>query len=178
MNDLQLPKFRLSLLGRFELTGPDGSIDLPNKKLAGLLAYLACTQPIPQHREKLATLLWGSHFDTQARQNLRQALFRLRRVLGQDVLLGNGEEVSLAPGCIVCDAARLEVLTRQGTRASLTQAVELYKSRLLVDITVPEGAWSDWLDSERVRLEGIALDAMVGRLGTAGGFLRTSSCSR
>src|SRR5262245_22186028 len=161
MNDLQLPKFRLSLLGRFELTGPDGSIDLPNKKLAGLLAYLACTQPIPQHREKLATLLWGSHFDTQARQNLRQALFRLRRVLGQDVLLGDGEEVSLAPGTIVCDAAQLEVLTRQGTRASLTQAVELYKSRLLVDITVPEGAWRDWLDSERVKLEGIALDAMV-----------------
>src|SRR5262245_12023305 len=51
MNDLQLPKFNLSLLGRFELTGPDGSIDLPNKKLAGLLAYLACTQPTPQHRE-------------------------------------------------------------------------------------------------------------------------------
>jgi len=172
MNDLQLPKFRLSLLGRFELTGPDGSIDLPNKKLAGLLAYLACTQPIPQHREKLATLLWGSHFDTQARQNLRQALFRLRRVLGQDVLLGNGEEVSLAPGSIVCDAAQLEALTRQGTRASLTQAVELYKSRLLVDITVPEGAWSDWLDSERVRLEGIALDAMVklGDLELQAGF--------
>jgi DNA-binding SARP family transcriptional activator len=110
MNDLQLPKFRLSLLGRFELTGPDGAIDLPNKKLAGLLAYLACTQPIPQHREKLATMLWGSHFETQARQNLRQALSRLRRVLGHDVLLSDGEEVSLAPGAISCDATQLEML--------------------------------------------------------------------
>jgi hypothetical protein len=45
-----------------------------------LLAYLACTQPIPQQREKLATMLWGSHFEAQARQNLRQALSRLRRV--------------------------------------------------------------------------------------------------
>ena len=155
------PKFRLSLLGRFELTGPDGPVDLPNKKLAGLLAYLACTAPTPQHREKLATLLWGSHFEAQARQNLRQALFRLRRVLGQDVLLSDGEEVSLTPGDIACDATQLEVLVGQGTRASLTEAVELYKSRLLVDIGIPEQTWSEWLDSERVRLEGLALDAMV-----------------
>ena len=41
-------RFRLSLIGRFELTGPDGAIDLPSKKLAGLLAYLACSAPVPQ----------------------------------------------------------------------------------------------------------------------------------
>src|SRR5439155_7072836 len=76
------PKFRLSLLGRFELTGPDGPIELNNKKLAGLLAFMACTAGEPQSREKLTTLFWGSHFETQARQNLRQALLRLRRVLG------------------------------------------------------------------------------------------------
>src|SRR5262252_1195287 len=158
------PKFRLSLLGRFELSGPEGPVDLPNKKLSGLLAYLACTAPAPQHREKLATLLWGSHFEVQARQNFRQGLSRLRRVLGRDVLLSDAEEVSLARGAIACDATQLEMLVGQGTRTSLTEAVELYKSRLLVDIRIPEEAWSEWLDSERVRLEGIALDAMV-RLG-------------
>ena len=35
------------LLARFELSGPDGPVDLPNKKLAGLLAYLACTAGVP-----------------------------------------------------------------------------------------------------------------------------------
>ena len=69
------------MLGGFELTGPLGVVDLPSKKLAGLLAYLACTTPRPQPREKLSALLWGSHFDVQAKQNLRQALFRLSRVL-------------------------------------------------------------------------------------------------
>ena len=98
MDRVPAPKFRLSLLGRFELSGPDGPVDLPNKKLAGLVAYLACSTPVPQPREKLATLFWGSHFDAQARQNLRQALFRLRRVLGQDALVGDGEEISLASG--------------------------------------------------------------------------------
>ena len=75
MDDVAPSKFRLSVLGRFELTGRDGPVELPSKKLAGLLAYLACTAPQRQPREKLAALLWGSHFDTQARQNLRQALF-------------------------------------------------------------------------------------------------------
>ena len=54
MRDMLLPKFRLSLLARFELTGPEGPVELPNKKLAGLLAYLACTAPLPQPRQKLA----------------------------------------------------------------------------------------------------------------------------
>src|SRR5688572_2032599 len=124
-------KFRLSLLGRFELTGPDGPVDLPNKKLAGLLAYLACSAPVPQPREKLATLLWGSHFEAQARQNLRQALFRLRRTLGQDALIGDDEEISLSPGVIDCDAARFEVLIGEGSSTSLASAINLYKGILL-----------------------------------------------
>ena len=95
MDRVPAPKLRLSLLGRFELSGPDGPVDLPNKKLAGLVAYPACSTPVPQPRQKLATLFWGSHFDAQARQNLRQALFRLRRVLGEDALVGDGEEISL-----------------------------------------------------------------------------------
>src|SRR5258705_8424401 len=102
------PRFGLSLLGRFELTGPDGTVDLPSKKLAGLLAYLACTAPQPQSREKLSALLWGSHFDAQARQNLRQSLFRLRKVLGQDALQGDGEVGSLNTGAVLCDGARFD----------------------------------------------------------------------
>jgi TolB-like protein len=155
------PKFRLSLLGRFELSGPDGPADLPNKKLAGLLAYLACTAPTPQHREKLATLLWGSHFEAQARQNLRQALFRLRRVLGQDGLIGDGEQIALAPGLIDCDVTRLEALIREGSQASLAAAADLYKDRLLADVTVREETWADWVAGEQQRLESLALDAMI-----------------
>src|SRR4051812_40925676 len=88
-------QFNLSLLGRFVLTGPDGAVGLPNKKLAALLAYLGCTAPAPQPRERLWTLLWGSHFDAQARQSLRQALFKLRQILGPDAIESDGELVWL-----------------------------------------------------------------------------------
>src|SRR5262245_56364655 len=98
MDILPPAKFRLSLLGRFELVGPDGPVALSSRKLVALLAFLACAAPQPVGRDKLMTLLWGSHFEAQARQNLRQALTRLRRVLGEDALLGNGEEVSIRRG--------------------------------------------------------------------------------
>src|SRR6266852_3220618 len=140
MKDVLLPKYSLKLLGRFELSGPEGPVELANKKLAALLAYLACSAPEPQSREKLATLLWGSHFDTQARQNLRQALFRLRRVLGEDALVSDGEEISLAPGVLDCDVTRREALIREGSRASLAAAVDLYKGRVLSDVSIPEEA--------------------------------------
>src|SRR5262245_11523540 len=161
MESVLLPKYRLALLGRFDLTGPNGPVDLPSKKLAGLLAYLACTAPVPQSREKLATLLWGSHFETQAQQNLRQALFRLRRALGSEVLISDGEEVRLAPGLIDCDAVRLKALVGEGSQASLAAAADLYQDPLLADVHIAEESWADWLGAERQRLEGLALDAMI-----------------
>src|SRR5713226_8861380 len=131
MKGVPLPKFRLALLGRFELSGPAGPVDLPNKKLAGLLAYLACTAPEPQSREKLATLLWGSHFETQARQNLRHALLRLRRALGPDALVGEGDEIALSPAVVECDVAELKAIKRDGDTTSLSGAAALYRDRLL-----------------------------------------------
>jgi class 3 adenylate cyclase len=161
MNEVLLPKYSLKLLGRFELSGPEGPVELANKKLAALLAYLACSAPEPQSREKLATLLWGSHFDAQALQNLRQALFRLRRALGHHALMSDGDDVWLAPGVIDCDVARLEALSGDGSRASLAAAADFYQDPLLADVTIAEEAWADWLGAERLRLEGLALDAMI-----------------
>src|SRR5262245_31840597 len=121
------PCFGRALLGAFELVGPDGVVDLPSKKLAALLAFLACMAPQPQPRERLSTLLWGSHFDPQARQNLRQALFRLRKVLGPDAFQGDSEVVSLNPAIVLCDVTRFEALIRGGTRDAFREAADLYR---------------------------------------------------
>ena len=155
------PRFSLSLLGRFELSGPDGVVDLPSKKLAALLAYLVCTAPRSQRRETQSALLWGSHYDAQAKQNLRQALFRLRKVLGQDALAGEGEVVSLNPAAVLSDVSRFEALVRDGSRDALRAAAELYRGPLLDDVAVSEEGWSEWLTTERERLLELALAAMV-----------------
>jgi predicted ATPase/DNA-binding SARP family transcriptional activator/class 3 adenylate cyclase len=155
------PRFTLALLGGFRLTGPDGVVDLPSKKLAGLLAYLACTAPQPQPRDRLMTLFWGSHFDAQAKQNLRQALTRLRKVLGPDALESDGEVVGLNTAAVRCDVSRFEALLREDSREALSAAADLYRGRLIDDIAVSEEGWNEWLTAERERLLELALGAMM-----------------
>ena len=92
------------------------------------------------------TLLWGSHFDTQARQNLRQALTRLRRLLGEEVLISAGETVSLQPGVIMSDVARFEALLSNGSRDAVNHAVGLYRGSLMADVVILEEAWTEWLE--------------------------------
>ena len=157
-------KFTLSLFGRFELTGPTGSIEFASKKAAGLLAFLACTAPEEQRRETLTDLLWGSHFEAQARQNLRQALYVLRRVLGDGSIVNNAHFVSLKTGILECDVSRFEALVRDGGRDALAAALEIYKGHLLIDFDFTQDAWRDWLKRERQRIQILALDATV-RLG-------------
>jgi TolB-like protein/DNA-binding SARP family transcriptional activator len=157
-------RYALSLLGRFELTGPQGVVEFASKKAAGLLAYLACTAPEPQRREKLTDLLWGSHLEAQARQNLRQGLYVLRRILGDDSIVNQGHCVSLRAGVVASDVPRFEALVRDGSYDALAAASELHKGPLLADLDIAEDAWGEWLTSERRRLQGLALDAMI-RLG-------------
>jgi DNA-binding SARP family transcriptional activator len=137
---VQTPTFQLSLLGPFELSGSDRPLDLTSKKLAALLAFLACTAPQAHSPDKLMTLLWGSHFEAQARQNLRQALTRLRRILGEDAVISSGESVSLQPGVLACDVMQFEGLLGDGSRDALNGAVGLYRGPLLAEIAIPEEA--------------------------------------
>ena len=161
MGSLSNAKFKLALLGGFELTGPNGVADLGTRKIAGLLAFLVCMAPKPQMREQLKDLLWGSHFDEQARQNLRQAISKLRRTLGDEALWSEGEKVCLAPGAVVCDLDRFEMLVRDGTRETLIEALQIYKGPLLAGVSIPEEAWVEWVTAQRQRVEGLAVDAMV-----------------
>lgn len=155
-------QFELTLLGRFDLRSPDGPIRMSSKKLAALLAFLASRSTSTPSRDQLATLLWGSHFEEQARQNLRQALARLRRILGADAIVGIGDTISLRAGLVSCDAVVLETLIERGGAQSLSRAVGLYRGLFLSDIAIPEAAWTDWLEGERRRFETLIIDALVG----------------
>jgi TolB-like protein len=150
----------LKLFGHFELTGPAGRIDLSSTKLSAFLAYLAlAAKPVP--REHLTTLLWGSHFDEQARQNFRQALVRLRKLVGPEALVTDDQAVQLSSTVVASDARQFESLLRSATEADLRQAVSLLDGDFLEGIDVKEPAWEDWLGSERHRFGKLACDALV-----------------
>jgi DNA-binding SARP family transcriptional activator/TolB-like protein/Tfp pilus assembly protein PilF len=157
------PCFRLQALGPFSLVGEGGPVNLGSKKLCGLVAFLACAAG-PQRRERLMSLLWGSHFQLQAQQNLRKALFRLRRALGADVILSNDELVWLRPGAMTCDALNFENLIGVGSHESLCEAVDQYNDLFLSNLSIREEDWNAWVTEQRNRLQALAVDALV-RLG-------------
>jgi DNA-binding SARP family transcriptional activator/TolB-like protein/Tfp pilus assembly protein PilF len=167
-------RFRLRLLGPFRLVGDAGPVDLGNKKLCGLMAFLACTG-VPQRRDRLMSLLWGSHFQPQAQQNLRKALFRLRRALGADIIFANDELVWLKRGAVACDVARFERLVEDASQDALQVAAELYNDPFLANLSIPEEDWNGWATEQRNRLQALAVDALArlgGTLESRGDFPR------
>ena len=146
---------RLHTLGRLELvrTGPgiDEPVPAQTKRLA-LLAYLALAPPAGARRETLLALFWPEAAEDEARRSLRQALYYLRQLTGDGVLLSRSDEtVAVAEGRLWCDVEAFEAALGAG-RA--TDAVDLYRGEFLAG-----GAASDispdfelWADQMRRRL--------------------------
>lgn len=153
--------FSIKVLGDFRLQSSTGLLDVPSSKLVCLLTYLACTAPTPQPRERLATLLWGSSGEDRARHNLRQALFKLRQILGQECLVSVGEAITLVDGLVDCDAANLVKLIADRSPSSASQAADLYSGALLENVFVDETTWNEWLLGQREKLADCAMNAMV-----------------
>ncbi|MBS1240971.1 MAG: transcriptional regulator protein, partial [Gemmatimonadetes bacterium] len=124
----------------------------PGKPLA-LLTYLALTAGRRTSRELLMDLLWADLAPERARSALRQALFHLRRLLGEDALPGT-EELSLARP-MDADRDRFLAAINQG---DLEGALATYTGEFLPAFGVPGGAaFEQWADLERTRLRAAFL---------------------
>jgi len=157
---------QIQTLGRFAVTGSNGPVEIGSKKLRALVGYLAATHPVPQSRETLMTLLWGSHFDKQARQNLRQSLARLKKLLGGDLLEIRTDNVSLRAGAMQSDIGLLGRAVGERSAHSLRKAGEIPSAEFLPGLAIPEEAWAEWLDEQRRRARRWMADALtaLGRL--------------
>jgi DNA-binding SARP family transcriptional activator/tetratricopeptide (TPR) repeat protein len=71
-------------------------IKLPYRKAEAAFYYLAVRKKAS--RTELMTLLWGDFPEETARKNLRNALYKIRKVFGQDVILSPGQsEITVNP---------------------------------------------------------------------------------
>src|SRR5215813_8936588 len=155
----------LRLLGGFRARLRHGpSLRVPTRKAQALLAYLALPCGVAHPRDKLAALLWGDMREGQARTNLRQTLFMLRKALPNGIsesLRIDAANVALEPAVVTVDVAAFERLVTQGTSDSLTQAADIYQGDLLQGLAVREAPFEDWLMAERERLRELALEALA-----------------
>jgi len=153
---------QLTLLGGFQARqGPGAPLSLPTRKAQALLAYLALPLGQAHPRDKLAALLWGEMGEEQARGNLRQALFVLRKALPAGTLVGGGETIGLNAEAVEVDAADFERRVGEGTPGALEAAAALYRGKLLAGLAVKEAAFEEWLLGERERLRELALEGLA-----------------
>lgn len=126
----------------------------PGKPYA-LLTYLALAPGRRASRDTLIDLLWADLDPDRARRALRQALFHLRRLIGEDTLTGT-EELTLGAGVTTDRDSFLAALERD----DLEEAIVSYRGEFLPSFGVPGGAaFEQWADLERVRLRASVVRA-------------------
>jgi DNA-binding SARP family transcriptional activator len=160
-----MARLSLTLLGGFHARlDPGPALALPTRKAQALLAYLGLPPGQAHPRDQLAALLWGGIREASARASLRQALFAIRKGLGdaeRDVLRQAGATLALAPEAVEVDAAAFERLVREGTPEALERATALYGGDLLSGFALEEAPFEEWLLGERERLRELALEGLA-----------------
>lgn len=152
------------VLGTLDLRddADDGSVRsvLAQPKRTALLVYLAVATPRgPHRRDALLGLFWPESTEDRARNSLNQAVFKLRRSLGEEAIdtLGDG---AVALGADVwCDAVAFEEALDAGNRE---EALELYEGELMPGFHLSGcREFERWLDRERARLRDRAVEAAL-----------------
>jgi len=154
----------LTLLGGFGARVDARSLVFSSRKARALLAYLAVPAGRPHSRDKLAALLWGDTGQAQARNSLRQCLFKTRQVLVAHrvrALVVDGESVVLDHATVRVDVADFERLVTEGSLASLSRARSLYRGPFLDGLGLREPGFEDWLMAERRMLLDRAAQALA-----------------
>ena len=151
----------LATLGVCALRVGEKHVESPaTQKARAILAYLAMHRGVDVSRERLLELFWPDTDPERGRDNLRTALWSIRRCLrgagvdADEFLTANKSVVRWSAETVV-DAQDFERLVR-GSEADLTAALALYKGDFL------EGDYDDWAVAERERLASI-FEAALGR---------------
>lgn len=131
------------------------------RKNLALMVYLARSDRQARSRDHLTALFWGDKDQAAGRHSLNEALRVLRRALGADAVVAQGDTVALATGAVRLDVDALEAALQAGDPAA---AAALARGEFLEGFGVPDATdFEDWLAAERLRWRGRSLDALVGR---------------
>ncbi len=146
----------LFFLGPPELKRGEKPITLSAAKSVALLAFLAANKTA-QSREHILGLLWADSRDEAAHKNLRNALWGIRKALGDDILDADEDLLRLGPSVWV-DVREFE----ETVDASPETATRLYRAPFLEGLTVSDAPeFEIWLDGERERLAQLYLRALT-----------------
>ncbi|MEZ4679915.1 MAG: BTAD domain-containing putative transcriptional regulator [Caldilineaceae bacterium] len=156
---------QLAFLGPPQIYHDQQAIELSIAKMQGLLAYLLLTAT-PQPREAMLALFWAESHPEAARKNLRNRLWQLRQLVGDDLISTVGDRLALAP-TVESDVMRFQVgLASQLQQPTpeivvVDELLALWRGPLLADIQLTEAPEFElWLSQERTRLGRLYLQGI------------------
>jgi DNA-binding SARP family transcriptional activator len=160
--------FEFRILGPLEVEGASGPVALGGQRQRALLAALLLEAGRVVPTDRLVDLLWGEEAPKTATTSLQNAVSRLRRELGEDLLetRAPGYVLRIDPGQI--DATRFEQLLRSARTAApaerrvlLERALGLWRGPALAEF-----AFQQFAQAEIRRLEELRLVAVEHRIET------------
>lgn len=153
--------FVLRLLGNPAIAGEDGAPltgAATQRHRVALLALLAIAGDRGQSREKLLGYLWPNRDAESARLLLNQAVYNLRKALGDDALLSVADDLRLNSERVEVDAVQFEAALERGDHEA---AFALYRGPFLDGFFVPDAVeFERWTDRERARLADLYADTL------------------
>ena len=143
-----------NVLGSLSISKDGSSVDsvATQPRRVALLGYLVLEgRGRFIRRDTLLGVFWPELDQESARQALRQALYVLRRALGEDAIVSRGtEELAIDSASLVCDATVFLNAVHAGDDAS---AMNAYRGDLLPGFFIEEAPEFDrWLEAQRAEL--------------------------
>ena len=156
---------QIDLFGKFSVRTASGEpLAIAGAKTQALIAFLAMTSEMPPRRERLVAMFWGDRFPDQARQRLRQAVAKLKRIFDSagapDALTADVERVGLNTDTVKVDVESFFALAADTSPQTTTAAISLLKGPLLDGFYGQQAEFEDWLASERQRIAEVASRVM------------------
>lgn len=166
--------FALKLLGKGQIEGPDGPHRgrAAHRQRMALLSLLALSGTRGQSRDRLIALLWPESDTQRTRHLLSDAVYLIRKEVGEDAVLSVGDDLILNHERMRSDVSDFERALADGDPA---RAVELYAGPFLEGFHLGDAPeYGRWLDGERRRLGlryGTALETLAIERRDAGDVL-------
>jgi len=142
-----------------EVNGAGAPVELMWRKNIGLLVYLARSPKRARSRDHLLGLFWSDKPEEDARKSLNQAVYTLRRYVGEDGIVSDAFQVALRPGAVTLDTDELEALFEKGDPC---RAADLVQGEFLEGLAIKDASeFDNWLTAERSHWTRRSVEVLV-----------------
>lgn len=146
------PSVTVCLLGNSGVVAHDEPLKLGARSAFAVVAFVTLSRNRRAPRAQIIEALWPEANAQQGRNNLRQALHRIKQGYPDSILILDGEEVSLNTSCVQVDLDQADDLYREYSFAPhLPDSIQVLERQWqLMSQPFMPGWEEDWVEEHRI----------------------------